>query len=218
MTPRATYRLQFNRDFTFADAERIVPYLARLGISHIYASPITVAKAGSTHGYDVVDPTSVDPALGGEAGFRQLVATLREHAMGIVVDIVPNHMGVVGGGNRWWNDVLANGPASTFAKYFDIDWHAPIMLPVLGTTLDDAIAAGAIEVVREGEGIEGEGLAIVAHGEHRFPVRPDDRELPGDKAALRALLERQHYRLAYWREANDTLNWRRFFTINELAG
>ena len=213
MTPRATYRLQFNQDFTFADAEAIVPYLARLGISHLYASPITVARAGSTHGYDVVDHTRIDPVLGGEEGFRRLVALLRAHDMGVILDIVPNHMGVAGGGNAWWNDVLANGQASDFATYFDINWRRPILLPILGTTLDEAIGAGAIEVVAAAEGLE-----LVVYGEHRIPLRPDDREPPRDEAALRALLERQHYRLGWWRTANDLLNWRRFFTINELAG
>lgn len=213
MTPRATYRLQFNRDFTFVDALKIVPYLDTLGISHVYASPITVARSGSTHGYDVVDPTRIDPALGGEPGFRRLVAALRERGMGAIIDIVPNHMGVAGGENRWWNDVLAHGRGSDFADFFDIDWRRPIMLPVLGEPLHEVIAAGDI-VVEEDEG----RLVIVAYGEHRFPVRAEDRELPRDEAALQALLDRQHYRLASWRTANDELNWRRFFTINELAG
>ena len=213
MTPRATYRLQFNAGFTFDDALEIVPYLDALGISHVYASPIKVARSGSTHGYDVVDPTRIDPALGGEPAFRQLVAALRGRGMGVIVDIVPNHMGVAGGDNRWWNDVLAKGANSEFADFFDIDWRRPIVLPVLGAGLDAVIAAGDI-AVEQGDG----GLEIVAYGEHRFPVRPEDRAMPGDEAALRALLERQHYRLASWRTANDELNWRRFFTINELAG
>ena len=213
MTPRATYRLQFNADFTFDDALAIVPYLDALGISHVYASPITVARLGSTHGYDVVDPTRIDPALGGEPAFRRLVAALRTRGMGVIIDIVPNHMGVAGGGNRWWNDVLAEGCDSQFADYFDIDWRRPILLPVLGAPIDTAIEAGDI-VVEGGD----DGLEIVAYGEHRFPVRPEDREVSGDDAELRALLGRQHYRLASWRAANDELNWRRFFTINELAG
>ena len=213
MTPRATYRLQFHRDFTFDDALKIVPYLDALGISHVYASPITVARSGSTHGYDVVDPTRIDPALGGETAFRRLVAALRTRDMGVIVDIVPNHMGVAGGENRWWNDVLANGAASAFADFFDIDWRQRIVLPVLGEPLEAVIAAGDIAVERGGGGLE-----IVAYGEHRFPVRAEDRQIPRDEAGLRALLDRQHYRLASWRTANDELNWRRFFTINELAG
>ncbi len=212
MTPRATYRLQFHAGFTFADAEALVPYLDRLGISHIYASPITVAAPGSTHGYDVVDPTRINPELGGEAAFRALVAALRARGMGVVIDIVPNHMGVATGTNRWWEDVLRRGRASEYAAVFDIDWAEPILLPVLGTPLRAALSTDAIAV----EELDGRRW-IVAYGEHRFPVRDEDQ---ADAAAMpiRALLDRQHYRLAWWRSANDALNWRRFFAINELAG
>jgi (1->4)-alpha-D-glucan 1-alpha-D-glucosylmutase len=210
MTLRATYRLQLHKDFTFADAEAIVPYLDRLGISHAYLSPITTATKGSTHGYDVVDPTAINPELGGEEGFRSLVTALRGHGMGVVIDIVPNHMGVAGGENAWWNDVLARGRDSDHADVFDIDWRSPIVLPVLGDPLPKALADGAIAV---------EDDEIVAYGEHRFPLRLEDRGLgpvAGDELA--ALLDRQHYRLAWWRTADDELNWRRFFTVNELAG
>jgi (1->4)-alpha-D-glucan 1-alpha-D-glucosylmutase len=202
--PRATYRMQFHKDFTFADAEALVPYLDGLGISHLYASPITVAAAGSTHGYDVIDPTRINPELGGEEGFRSLVAALQARGMGVVIDIVPNHMGVAGGGNAWWNDVLAKGQASEYARFFDIDWSRRLVLPVLGDTLSAALANGDIVV---------EGDQIVAYGEHRFPIREGS-----DTSELAALLERQHYRLASWRVANDELNWRRFFTVNDLAG
>ena len=206
MSPRATYRLQFHTGFTFADAEALVPYLDRLGISHIYASPVTTAAAGSMHGYDVIDPTTINPELGGEDAFRSLVAALKARDMGLIIDIVPNHMGVAGGGNAWWNDVLARGQDSEHARVFDIDWSRPILLPVLGDTLDTALANGDIAV---------EGDQIVAYGEHRFPIRPEDR---GNTADLPAMLDRQHYRLASWRTANDLLNWRRFFTVNDLAG
>lgn len=207
MIPRATYRLQFHAGFTFADAEALVPYLDRLGISHVYASPITVAAPGSTHGYDVVDPTRINPELGGEDGFRRLVAALRARDMGVIIDIVPNHMGVASGTNDWWTDVLRHGRASEYADVFDIDWSRPILLPVLGTPLADAL--GDITVT------EHDGRCwITAYGEHRFPLR-DEREadLP-----IADLLARQHYRLGWWRSANDELNWRRFFAINELAG
>ncbi len=210
MTPRATYRLQMHEGFTFADATAIVPYLADLGISHAYLSPITVAVKGSTHGYDVVDPTRISPELGGEQAFRDLVAALRAHDMGVVIDIVPNHMGVANGENAWWNDVLAKGQASEFAGVFDIDYSKDIVLPVLGDPLPKALADGAIAV---------EGDAIVAYGEHRFPLRPEDRGIGAvEGEVLAALLDRQHYRLAWWRTADDELNWRRFFTVNELAG
>ena len=216
MTPRATYRLQFHRDFTFADATAIVPYLADLGISHIYASPITTARSGSTHGYDVVDPTRVNPELGGEDGLRALVAALRARGMGMVIDIVPNHMGVGGGENPWWNDVLAHGQASPYARFFDIDWSAKPLLPILGARLEDVLAAGDIAIVRR----DGEPRLSV-YGEHELPIRPEDRDnLPadGDREGLAALLDRQHYQLGWWRTADDELNWRRFFTISELAG
>jgi (1->4)-alpha-D-glucan 1-alpha-D-glucosylmutase len=212
MIPRATYRLQFHRGFTFADAEAIVPYLDRLGISHIYASPITTAAPGSTHGYDVVDPTRINPELGGEAGFRRLVAALRARNMGVIIDIVPNHMGVAGDTNAWWNDVLLRGQSSPYAAIFDIDWSRPILLPVLGGPLDEALADGAITLDRH----DGRHW-LSLYGERRLPLRDEDQASAG-REPLAALLDRQHYRLASWRTANDDLNWRRFFAINELAG
>jgi (1->4)-alpha-D-glucan 1-alpha-D-glucosylmutase len=216
MIPRATYRLQFHADFTFADAEAIVPYLDQLGISHVYASPITVARSGSTHGYDVVDPTRINPELGGEPGFRALVAALRARGMGMIVDIVPNHMGVAGGENAWWNDVLRRGPDSEYARFFDVDWSRRLVLPVLGEPLDQALANGALRIDADGA-----TPVVTAYGEHRFPIRDEDcggLASSDDPAAIGALLDRQHYRLAWWRVANDELNWRRFFTINDLAG
>ncbi|WP_431470206.1 malto-oligosyltrehalose synthase [Sphingosinithalassobacter sp. LHW66-3] len=213
MTPRATYRLQLHRDFGFADAEALVPYLDALGISHIYASPITMAAPGSMHGYDVADPTRISAELGGEAGFRSLVAALRARNMGIVIDIVPNHMGVAGGNNPWWNDVLRNGRNSRHASFFDIDWREKLLLPILGAPIDTVLAEGQIGVVEEG----GEPVLRV-YDSHRVPIRPEDHAAARVGASLRELLDRQHYRLGWWRQANDDLNWRRFFTINDLAG
>ena len=170
MAPRATYRLQFHKGFTFADAERLVPYFARLGISHVYASPITTARAGSMHGYDVIDPTRVNPELGGEEALRKLVAALRAAGLGLIVDIVPNHM-AVGAENAWWFDVLRHGPQSRYAPYFDIDWNAEdeglrgkVLLPVLGKPLREVIEASELKV-------EGDELRYF---EHRFPLRPDE--------------------------------------------
>ena len=212
MTPRATYRFQFHKGFPFAEAEALIPYLDRLGISHVYASPITTAAAGSMHGYDVIDPTRINPELGGEAAFRSLSEAARRHGMGVIIDIVPNHMGVAGGGNRWWNDVLAHGQASRYARFFDIDWSRKLVLPILGEPLTKVIADGQITVERR------EGRAeIVAYGEHRLPLRDEDQDA-AETIALPELLDRQHYRLASWRVSNDELNWRRFFTINDLAG
>lgn len=219
MIPRATYRIQFHAGFTFADAAALADYLADLGISHLYASPITTAKKGSMHGYDVVDPTTIHPALGGETGFRAMAAALRARGIGIIVDIVPNHMGVGGDKNAWWLDVLEHGEASRYARFFDIDW-APtgkLLAPFLGQPYDEALAAGALRVT-------GDSAAVIVHDAHRFPIRPEDRaEVAADPRAfaapdrLHALLERQHYRLAWWRTAADEINWRRFFDITELA-
>ena len=125
-------------------------YFAALGVSHLYASPIMTARPGSTHGYDTIDPTRVNPELGGEEGLRRLVGELRRHEMGLIVDIVPNHM-AVGSGNAWWMDVLARGRDSRYAQYFDIDWEpddphlrGKVLLPILGRPYDEALAAGEI--------------------------------------------------------------------------
>ncbi|MBV9117744.1 MAG: malto-oligosyltrehalose synthase, partial [Acetobacteraceae bacterium] len=216
---------------TFADASRLAPYMARLGVSHLYSSPILTARAGSMHGYDVVDPTSVNPELGGEAGFRRLVAALRAEGLGVVVDIVPNHM-EVGGENPWWPDVLRLGRASPHGDVFDMDWHpdnplldGKVLVPVLGKPYGEALADGEIRLARDASG------AAARYFDNAFPIRPEDEaEIaalgfdaydPGDaegRARLHRLLERQHYRLAFWRTAPDEINWRRFFDINELAG
>ncbi|CAH1651464.1 malto-oligosyltrehalose synthase [Chelatococcus asaccharovorans] len=218
--PRATMRLQLHGGFTFGDAADVVPYMAELGISHLYTSPILTARPGSMHGYDVVDPTTVNPELGGEPGLLRLVETLRGHDMGLIVDSVPNHMGV-GRDNFWWMDVLTLGRASEYARFFDIDWDANprVVLPVLGDTLDTCIERGDITLVLDADS----NALAVAYGEHRFPLSPSsaldahastDLYQPTD---LRALLARQHYELVFWREAATRLNWRRFFDINELV-
>jgi (1->4)-alpha-D-glucan 1-alpha-D-glucosylmutase len=124
VAPGATYRLQFNRDFTFSDAEKIVPYLSALGITHVYASPLFAARAGSRHGYDVVDYTILNPELGTREDFDRFIGTLHRHDMGLLLDIVPNHMGIGGSENAWWNDVLKRGSDSSYADWFDIDWNA----------------------------------------------------------------------------------------------
>ena len=216
MMPRATYRLQLHAGFTFADAEALVPYLADLGISHLYASPITVAASGSTHGYDVIDPTRINPEIGGEAGLLSLVGVLQWHGLGLIIDIVPNHMGVAGDENLWWMDVLENGAASEFAPVFDIDWREPVALPVLGTPLAEAIAEGAIKLSPRGDRV-----GVQLYDGAIYPIRTDDPIHTSEDRSpevMTAMLDRQHYRLMYWRAANDALNWRRFFSINELAG
>ena len=210
MIPRATLRLQFHKDFTFADAERHVPYIASLGISHVYASPITKARAGSLHGYDVIDPTVVNPELGGEQALRSFVAALRDAGLGLIVDIVPNHM-AADLANSWWVDVLRCGRASPYAGFFDIDWDydsGKILLPVLGKPLREAIKAGEIALVSHPAG----GQAV-RYFSQLFPLA----EPVTSKADLAATLQTQHYRLAWWRVAGDEINWRRFFDINELV-
>ena len=225
-TLRATMRLQFHKRFAFADAQLLAPYFEALGVSHIYASPIMTARPGSMHGYDVVDPTRVNPELGGENAFRTLVEELRQHELGLILDIVPNHM-ATGAENRWWMDVLANGRNSQYAKYFDIDWDPPnpnlqdkVLLPVLGKPYGDALESGEIKLCRADD----RSGFVVRYYDHIFPIRSDASIAPDfdttsihEATGLHALLERQHYRLAWWRSANDEINWRRFFDINDLV-
>jgi (1->4)-alpha-D-glucan 1-alpha-D-glucosylmutase len=235
MTVRATYRIQFHRDFGFARAESLVPYFASLGISHLYASPILTARSGSMHGYDVVDHASINPELGGETAFRSLVAALRANGMGVVLDIVPNHMAVGGADNPYWLDVLEKGRESVFANMFDIDWDteqggraAKVVVPLLGKSFTDSLAAGEVTLVWDAR----LGKLALAYAEHRFPLRTDDYPLViGDAAdpagadfarfstpeALVELLSRQHFRLTHWRDAAHRINWRRFFDVSNLA-
>ncbi|WP_026331153.1 malto-oligosyltrehalose synthase [Thioalkalivibrio sp. ALMg13-2] len=285
----ATCRLQMHPGFTLDDAAAIVPYLARLGVSHVYLSPILQAVRGSTHGYDVVDPSRVNEELGGEPARQRLCAALEAAGMGLVLDIVPNHMAVAGDQNPWWWDVLENGPSSPFATYFDVDWESSeerwpnkVLLPVLGDHYGRVLEAGEIRLHY------GAGLFELAYYEHRFPLDPSslnellDRacratgiELLGflaescarlpqphltahhtvgrrhrdqdvirqllddttrqdpaaaeaiaaeverinaDPDALDALIDKQNYRLAWWRTAGRDLGYRRFFDINDLAG
>ncbi|MGM0553695.1 MAG: malto-oligosyltrehalose synthase [Pseudomonadota bacterium] len=285
----ATCRLQLHPGFTLDDAAQVVPYLARLGVSHVYLSPILQAVRGSTHGYDVVDPSQVNEELGGEPARQRLCAALEASGMGLVLDIVPNHMAVAGDQNPWWWDVLENGPSSPFAMHFDVDWESSderwpnkVLLPVLGDHYGRVLEAGEIRLQY------GAGLFELAYYEHRFPLDPSslgdllDRacrttgiELLGflaescarlpqphltahhsvqrrhrdqgvirqllddttrqDPAAAQAiavevarinadpdtldtLIEKQNYRLAWWRTAGRDLGYRRFFDINDLAG
>src|SRR2546423_8378316 len=152
--PLATYRLQFNRDFTFADATKIIPYLASLGISHCYASPYLRARPGSTHGYDIIDHNQLNPEIGTPEEFERFVDTLHQHNMGQILDIVPNHMGVMGADNAWWLDVLENGESSIYANYFDIDWqplkdelHSKVLVPVLHDHYGAVLESGELKLV-----------------------------------------------------------------------
>ncbi|MBS0534047.1 MAG: malto-oligosyltrehalose synthase [Proteobacteria bacterium] len=285
--PLATYRLQFTSDFTFDDAAALVPYLKRLGISHLYASPFLKARPGSTHGYDIIDHGQLNPELGGEEGFTRLSDVLREHDLGLILDFVPNHMGVGHSDNAWWLDVLEWGKESPYAQAFDIDWdavpfrHNPgVLLPILGKPYGEALQSGEIELKYDNEtgrfaawyfdnklpinpqryneiiraavgaahaGEEPAGKALLALADRSRDLKtPSYREAPAFKEALRSiagdgaiinrgllayrgddeagrallhrLLERQNYRVAYWRVAFAAVNYRRFFDINELAG
>jgi (1->4)-alpha-D-glucan 1-alpha-D-glucosylmutase len=206
-----------------------VPYLARLGISHLYTSPILKARPGSTHGYDVADPTVVNPEIGGEPAFRALVETLHEHGMGYLLDIVPNHMGT-GESNPYWEDVLANGRNSQYARWFDIDWDVPdpaltgrVLVPVLGDELDAVIDRDELSIAPVGA----DATLRLKYFDKSFPLSPETvAELRGttiggkgeeQRRRIREILDRQHYRLASWRRAATEINYRRFFDINELV-
>ena len=274
----ATARLQFHKDFQIQRATALVPYFNRLGISHLYASPLLRSRAGSTHGYDVVDPNEINPELGGEDALRELVAALRQHGMGLILDIVPNHMGVGGDENAWWLDVLEWGRASPYADFFDIDWDPPdaslrgrMLAPFLGASYGEALRDGQLQLRFDAN----DGRIVAEYFGNRFPINPRDYptillaeggvleeparafgDLPADREGMRKaaahartmlqrpelanaiqaalkpyneptdtgrdrlhrLLDRQNFRLAWWRAASDEINWRRFFDVNALAG
>ncbi len=300
--PLATYRLQFNRHCTFAHAARVIPYLADLGVSDCYTSPCLRCRPGSLHGYDIVDPTALNPELGSADDYRAFVDALRAHRMGQIPDVVPNHLHVAGPWNPWWQDVLEHGPSARYAHFFDIDWtpatrelHGKVLLPVLGEPFDAALRNGEFVLCCR------DGRFFIRHHEHEWPVdpcsyarilthRPDaardgDADAPHvgelraviaalerlpcrqetspERAAVRrrdtadlqrrlagiidghaamrdfldetlrvwngtredprsfdpldALLHNQAWRPADWRTAGETINYRRFFDVNDLA-
>ena len=187
--PLATYRLQFNSSFTFDDATAIVDYLAALGVSHCYASSYLKAVPGSTHGYDVVDPTQLNPEIGTFAQYERWVSALRDRGMGHIVDVVPNHMGIDKSANPWWQDVLENGESSRYADVFDIDWHPlkqelehKVLLPVLGDAYGAVLERQEIQLEYE------HGAFCARYFDHQFPIAPGtyDRILSLDDAALLA--------------------------------
>jgi (1->4)-alpha-D-glucan 1-alpha-D-glucosylmutase len=207
VAPISTYRLQLTEHFTLHDAAGVVGYLAQLGIGALYLSPILRAAEGSPHGYDVVDHSLVDPARGGREGLHALSEACREAGLSLVVDIVPNHMGVADAtqNDAWW-EVLRLGRTSPFAAWFDVDWaygEDRVLLPVLA---DDA------ELERDLSVHEGE----LRYGDHRYPLRPDTGRTAGESA--QAVHERQHYELMQARRADTDQNYRRFFAIADLAG
>ena len=268
----ATLRVQFHRDFTFDQAIPLIPYFRRLGISHLYASPLLASTPGSMHGYDTIDCHRIDPDRGGLEGLRRLVSALRAKGMGLILDIVPNHMGV-GPDNGWWMDVLRNGETSAYAQHFDIDWSPAepslqhkVLLPFLGSPLVDLLDTGELKVDFNKPALDGtapngqtfrtgQGAIALFYGEQRFPLSPESEAallmdadgpapqtidsafaLSSDGTALierihglldphtkpgrerfEALLDAQHYRLAWWRVAGDLINWRRFFDVTSLV-
>ncbi|MCV2488035.1 malto-oligosyltrehalose synthase [Geodermatophilus sp. YIM 151500] len=205
--PAATYRLQFTSGFTLDHGAEIADYLAALGVTHAYASPLLRSAEGSTHGYDTVDHAHVDEARGGRAGLDRLVARLHEHGLGLVLDLVPNHMGIADpAAAPWWWDVLRHGRGSAHAAAFDVDWDAGggrVRIPVLGSADDVA----RLELAEGDDGPE------LRYYDNRFPVAPGTEG--GTPQEVHA---RQHYELVDWRRADRDLNYRRFFAINTLAG
>jgi (1->4)-alpha-D-glucan 1-alpha-D-glucosylmutase len=210
--PVSTYRAQLRPDFGFAALGEQAEHLAALGVTHAYLSPVLAAAAGSTHGYDVVDHSRLNPELGGGEGFAALRERLGAAGLGAVADVVPNHVAVptpVSGNAPLWS-VLREGPASPYAHWFDIDWAAQdraILMPVLGGRIGECLAAG--EITLDTSGPE----PLVRYYDHVYPVRRGTEGL-----ALPELLDRQFYRLAYWRVADEELNYRRFFDVDTLAG
>jgi (1->4)-alpha-D-glucan 1-alpha-D-glucosylmutase len=224
----ATYRVQLHAGFRLADARDLAPYLQGLGVSHLYASPLLAAKPGSLHGYDVADPTRLNPELGTEKDLGALASDLRARGMGLILDIVPNHMGT-GPSNPFWEDVLANGRGSKWANWFDVDWDSErpslrgrVLVPVLGDTLEAVLDRGELSLARQGERIR------LKYSEHTFPLSPETEDALRDvdltrwhkgvagRARMREIVDAQHYRLALWKRASVAINYRRFFDVDDL--
>lgn len=214
-SPVSTYRLQLTPDFGFTDAAGIVPYLADLGVTDLYLSPILESSAGSVHGYDVTSHARLSVEKGGRAGFDALVAAARAHGLHLIADVVPNHMTVatpLSHNAQFWS-VLRDGEHSPHAHWFDVDWYTNehhLLLPVLGAPLEKVLARG--ELTR-GVGGPGGDEPVLRYFDHEFPIRPGSEHLP-----LPQILDAQAYRLAHWQAAEDELNYRRFFDVTALAG
>ena len=209
--PVSTYRLQIKPGFGFGEVAEIAGYLSRLGVSHVYLSPILQAAPGSEHGYDVIDHEQLSAEAGGMAGFESMIATLREHGLLAIADLVPNHMAVPVPerlNTALWS-MLREGPDSECGRWFDVDWTVPtnaVLMPVLGDRIGKVLANGELTVDRSGD------EPVLRYYQHEFPIRPGTQDLP-----LPELVARQWYRLAWWRVADDELNYRRFFDVDTLA-
>lgn len=215
--PTSTYRLQFRDGMTFDTAIDFIPCLKSLGISHLYASPIFTATSGSTHGYDVTDCNEIDPAIGGREGFERLSAALKAEGLGLILDIVPNHM-AASTENAWWADVLKFGAESKYADHFDIDWNQRLTLPILGKSFDDALADGEFELQRDPQ----TGDWSLAYFETRLPLNLDSTApLSGDlkdRSQISSVHDQQSWQLTFWQDAAKTLSYRRFFEVTGLVG
>jgi len=209
--PTATYRLQLTPQFGFADAAGVVDYLAALGVSHLYLSPVLQAAPGSMHGYDVIDHGRINDELGGEAGLRHLADVAHRHGLGLLVDVVPNHMAVPEPESlnaALWS-VLRDGPSSPFARWFDVDWssqHRSFLMPVLGRRIGQCLESDELTLDTDRR------EPVLRYYDHEFPVREGTESL-----ALPELVDRQWYRLAHWRVGDEELNYRRFFDVGTLV-
>ncbi|MDQ6691821.1 MAG: malto-oligosyltrehalose synthase, partial [Candidatus Dormibacteraeota bacterium] len=229
VVPGSTYRLQLHGGFPFAAAAAVAAYLEALGLTHVYCSPYLQAAPGSNHGYDVTDHASVNRELGGAPAHADFSRTLREHGLGQVLDIVPNHMSIASRENSWWWDVLRHGRRSRFADHFDVDWDSPeaklrdkVLVPILGDHYGRVLRSDDLRIEADSDGL------VVRYFEHALPIDPQTapgeisaaeiERLNTDREALHMLLERQHFRLASWRTAGRELDYRRFFDVNSLAG
>lgn len=221
--PVSTYRVQFHKGFTFADLEGLIPYFEKLGVGTIYASPIFRSVPGSTHGYDGLDPLSIDPEIGTLQQLKRISKKLKAKNIGWIQDIVPNHM-AYHPDNKWLMNVLENGPDSPYKAYFDtglddnkLFGDEPVMAPFLGDDLDVVLERGELSVERVGD------KYIINYAGNHWPLRPDSypaaqniSEVNKDIPVLKAILQKQYYRLCSWKETNSRINFRRFFTVNGL--
>src|SRR5262245_52321760 len=227
LPPASTYRVQLSSSFTLEDVANQIPYLAELGITDVYLSPIWASTPGSTHGYDIIDHSTIDPERGGCDGWLKLCGALRAHSMGVVLDVVPNHMAADPVHNLLWRQVLGDGPSSPASIYFDVDWRPltglirnKVLLPVLDQPYGAALLQGHVGLERAADGIRircgGLNLPLAAGTIDSALPDQEIADINADPQRIHAVLEAQHYRLAFWRAANDEINYRRFFDINEL--
>ncbi len=216
--PASTYRIQFHAAFTFKNFERILPYLHRLGVNTVYASPILESVPGSMHGYDTTNPLRINPEIGTEKELALIVKKMKQMGMSWIQDIVPNHM-AFHENNKWLMDVLENGAGSNYASFFDINWSAdnqePVMVPFLGGTLEQVIEKNELKLTQENDKL------YFKYHDSKWPVNQASagvniREINADPVKLKALANAQYYRLCHWQETDEKINYRRFFTVNGL--